>query len=56
MDRTGKRELKDISNDDLFSLFRDYTKKVIAKDLEGIYGKEANLLDIEEPWVFQLEG
>jgi hypothetical protein len=56
MDRIKRRELKDLSNEDLFSLFREYTKKAIEKDLKSIYEKEASLLDSKEPWVFQLEG
>lgn len=56
LDRTERLKLKDISNDDLFSLFKDYLEKTIAKDLGYIYGKEARLLDSEEPWIFQLDG
>ncbi len=55
MDRTRTRKLKDISNEDLFSLFKDYTRRTIAEDLEDIYEKKAHLLDSQEPWVFQLD-
>ena len=55
MDRT-RRKLKDVSNEDLFSLFKDYLERTIAEDLEDIYEKKAHLLDSrEEPWVFQLD-
>jgi len=55
MDRTEKRRLKDICNEDLFSLFNDYTKRVITRDMEEIYGKKASLLDSEKPWIFNME-
>ncbi len=55
MDRTRRRKLKDVSNEDLFSLFKEYTKRIIAEDLEGIYEKKAHLLDSQEPWVFRID-
>ena len=55
MDTTKRRKLKDISNEDLFSLLRDYTKRIIAEDLEDIYEKKAHLSDSQEPWIFELE-
>jgi len=55
VDRTKRRKLKDVKNDDLFSMFEEYAKRIIAEDLEEIYEKKAHLLDSREPWVFQLE-
>ncbi len=55
MGRTKRRKLKDVSNEDLFSLFKDYARRTIAEDLEDIYEKKAYLLDSQEPWVFQLD-
>ncbi|MEE9499694.1 MAG: hypothetical protein V3V42_00160 [Candidatus Omnitrophota bacterium] len=55
MDRTRRRKLKDVSNEDLFSFFRSYLEKTIAEDLENIYEKKAHLLNSQEPWIFQLD-
>ncbi|UCD55316.1 MAG: hypothetical protein JSV93_00525 [Candidatus Omnitrophota bacterium] len=55
MNRIRKRKLKNISNEDLFSLFKGYLKKTIAEDLKNIYEKKARLLDSQEPWVFHLD-
>ena len=56
MNKTRRRELKDVNNEDLFSLFKEYTRRIITEDLEDIYERKAHLLYFDEPWVFQMEG
>ena len=55
MDRTKRRKLKDVNNEDLFSMFKEHTMRIIAEDLEDIYEKKAHLPNSQEPWIFQLE-
>ena len=55
MNRRVKAMLEDRSSDSLFLLFREYLKDTIENDLRTIYKEKAELLDREEPWVFQLK-
>ena len=55
MSKKGKEELRDICSEDLFSLLDEQTKRMIARDLEDIYGEKNVLVNPEEPWVFQLD-
>ena len=56
MPRAKRLKMRDLKNDDLFLLFRNYMKKRITKDLEEIYGRKAGLLNPDEPWIFDLDG
>ena len=51
--RGKKKRIK--KDKDLVSIFNEYLKKKIEKDLQLIYKTEARLLNPEEPWIFQLE-
>ena len=50
-----KERLKDLENSGLITLFTDYAKRAIKKDIESMYGDTAYLLDSEEPMVFDVQ-
>ena len=45
-------KMRDMSNEELFSLFTEYTKKMIKEDLKDICDKDACILDSDDPWAF----
>ena len=54
MERIRKTKKEKENKEDVFSLFQDYLKKVIAKDLNTIYGGRAYFMPSgsDEPWIF----
>ncbi|MGB2706342.1 MAG: hypothetical protein WBC74_05775 [Candidatus Omnitrophota bacterium] len=55
MNRIRNLKMKDVDNEDIFSIYTEYVKEEITKDLGRIYEDEARLVDSEEPWVFKLD-
>ena len=54
MSAKEKSKLKDMCNEDLFAALDEHTKRVIARDMENVYGERADLTNPENPWVFEL--
>ena len=55
MDKLQRMRMRDLNDDDIFSIYTEYVKGEITKDLNNIYEKETHLVDSEEPWVFRLD-
>ena len=55
MDRIKNLKMKDMNNEDIFSIYTEYVKGEITKDLNRIYEETPRLVDSEEPWVFRLD-
>lgn len=55
MDRIKNLKMKDMNNEDIFSIYTEYVKEEIAKDLSRIYEEKPRLVNSEEPWIFQFE-
>ena len=55
MDKIRRMKMEGKSNEDIFSIYTEYVKDEITKDIRDIYEKEAHLVDPEEPWVFRLD-
>jgi len=55
MDKIRRMKMEGKSNEDIFSIYTEYVKDEIAKDIRDIYEKEPRLVNPEEPWVFRLE-
>ena len=51
----GSPRLRDVPNEDLYDYFRKYLQKIIKEDIGHIYGKEARILDEEEPFVYRVD-
>jgi len=53
MAKVNNKRLKDMCNENLFSLLDEQTKRIIARDMEDIYEEKVSLADSEKPWIFQ---
>ena len=54
MSAKEKSKLKDMCNEDLFAALDEHTKRVIARDMEDVYGERADLTNSDNPWIFEL--
>ena len=55
MDKIGRMKMEGKNNEDIFSIYTEYVKDEIAKDIRDIYEKKPRLVDSEEPWIFRLD-
>ncbi len=56
MNRIQNLKMKNLKMDDIFSIFTEYVKDEIEKDISAIYEKEARRFsNPEDPWVFELK-
>ena len=53
MDRFRNMKMKGMKNEDIFSVFTEYVRNTIEKDLKRIYEEETRFIDSDEPWIFQ---
>jgi|GEM_PF-2113775 len=54
MDKIKNLKMKNTNSEDIFSIYTEYVKNEISKDLYRVYEEEPRLTDTEEPWVFRL--
>jgi len=51
----GDPRENDEGDEDFYEYFKTYLQKIIKEDIGHIYGKEARLLDEEEPFACQAD-
>ncbi len=55
MNRMKNMKMKDMSNEDIFSIYTEYIRDEITKDINRICEKRPRLVDSGEPWVFRID-
>ena len=54
MNRLRNTKIKDVENNDLFSMLERHVEQMMINDMEKMYEKKVKKMHSKTPWIFEL--